>query len=105
MKLISQLERNKQELLKDYPDNCEIALNRLRVMVAPQLGKENRILEAIRHLCQVPADSEMYVDAEVWLKRWYNSANWGQETKFYLQELTKHNDSGCPAAHFTDYES
>lgn len=105
LKLISQLERNKQELLKDYPDNCEIALNRLRVMVAPQLGKENRILEAIRHLCQVPADSEMYVDAEVWLKRWYNSASWGQETKFYLQELTKHNDSGCPAAHFTDYES
>ena len=104
LKLISQLERNKQELSKDYPDNCETTLNRLRVIVAPQLGKENRILEAIRHLCKVPADSEMYIDAEVWLKRWYNSASWGQETKFYLQELNKYDDLGCPAANFSDYE-
>ena len=111
---ISQLERTKQELLKNYPDNldleifpdnCETVLNQLRVIVAPQLGKENRIPEAIRHLCKVPANSEMYVDAEVWLKRWYNSASWGQETKFYLQEATKYNDTGCPAAHFTEYES
>ena len=104
LQLISQLEKNKQELAKDYPDNCETSLNHLRVIVAPQLGKENRILEAIRHLCKVPADSEMYVDAEVWLKRWYNSASWGQETKFYLQKLNKANDLGCPAATFINYQ-
>ena len=118
LKQISQLETAKKELLEAslenpraksdseiFPDNCEISLNRLRVMLAPQLGRENRILEAIRHLCKVPADSEMYVDAEVWLKRWYNSSNWGQETQFYLQERTKYSDSDCPAAHFTEYES
>ncbi len=118
LKQISQLEIAKEELLRDFslnsdakldseifPRNCEMSLNRLRVMVAPQLGRENRILEAIRHLCKVPADSEMYVEAEVWLQRWYNSSNWGQETQFYLQELTKHSDLNCPAAHFTEYES
>ncbi|MEL6502212.1 MAG: hypothetical protein AAFQ23_12585 [Cyanobacteria bacterium J06623_1] len=102
---ISELEVEQQQLAENFPANCEVALNRLRVIAAPQLGKESRILEAIRQLCKVPADSEMYVDAEVWLKRWYNSANWGQETKFYLQERSKYDDSGCPAAHFTDYES
>lgn len=118
LKQISQLEMAKEDLLRDFPQNsdaksdseifprnCEMSLNRLRVMLAPQLGRESRILEAIRHLCKVPADSEMYVDAEVWLKRWYNSSNWGQETQFYLQELTKYSDSGCPAAHFTEYKS
>ncbi|MEO1673030.1 MAG: hypothetical protein AAFR77_20020, partial [Cyanobacteria bacterium J06631_2] len=102
---ISKLEAGQKQLAADFPDNCTIALNRLRVISAPQLGKENRILEAIRHLCKVPADSEMYVDAEVWLKRWYNSANWGQETKFYLQEKSKYDGKSCPAAHFTEYES
>lgn len=118
LKQISQLETTKKELLQDFsdnsnlksdsevfPNNCETELNRLRVMVAPQLGKENRILEAIRHLCNVPTDSEVYVDAEVWLKRWYNSASWGKETKLYLQELTKYDDSSCPAAQFTEYDS
>ncbi|MEO1691895.1 MAG: hypothetical protein AAFR63_10265 [Cyanobacteria bacterium J06631_6] len=102
---ISKLEAEQQQLAENFPANCEVALNRLRVIAAPQLGKESRILEAIRQLCKVPADSEMYVDAEVWLKRWYNSANWGQETKFYLQERSKYDDSGCPAAHFTEYKS
>ena len=103
--LISQLEINKEELLQDFPNKCETALNRLRVLAAPQLGKENRILEAIRHLCKVPANSEMYVDAEVWLKRWYNSSNWGKETKLYLEETSKYGDKNCPAAHFAEYES
>ena len=74
-------------------------------MAAPLLGKENRILEAIRNLCKVPEDSEMYLDAEVWLKRWYNSSNWGEETKFYLEEFAEYNNSDCPAAHFTEYDS
>ena len=112
LSLISQIEKNKQELLENTPDNqaafpdsCNTALNRLRVLAAPQLGRENRVFEAIKQLCQIPSDSEVYVDAEVWLERWYNSSNWGRETKFYLQELTKYSDAECPAAHFREYES
>jgi hypothetical protein len=69
------------------------------------LGKDNRILEAIRHLCNVPADSEMFIDAEIWLKRWYDSASWGKETKLYIEEINKHQNKSCPAAHFMEYES
>lgn len=109
---ITRIEREKTALLENvpnnpeiFPDNCSNVLNRLRVLAAPQLGRENRVFEAIKHLCQIPPDSEVYVDAEVWLERWYNSPNWGRETKFYLEELTKYSDSGCPAAHFTEYET
>ncbi|MEL6928748.1 MAG: hypothetical protein AAFO95_08945 [Cyanobacteria bacterium J06600_6] len=101
---IANLESTQQQLQQDFPANCEITLNRLRVMAAPQLGKESRILEAIRHLCKVPSSSEMYIEAEVWLKRWYRSANWGQETKFYLEEIDKYENVSCPPAHFTEYE-
>ena len=102
---VANLELNQQQLQQDFPPNCEVALNRLRVMAAPQLGRESRILEAIRHLCKVPDDSEMHVEAEVWLKRWYNSADWGQETKTYLEETYKHGGGSCPVAHFTEDES
>jgi len=98
--LISQLETQQQQFLTDFPSNCDRALNQLRVAVAPQLGKENRILEAIRHLCKVPANDEVHVDAEIWLKRWYDSPNWGKETKFYLQEISEHQYKGCPATYF-----
>jgi hypothetical protein len=100
--LISQLETQQQQFLTDFPPNCDRTLNQLRVAVAPQLGKENRILEAIRHLCKVPADAEVQVDAEIWLKRWYDSSSWGKETKFYLQEISEHQYQGCPAAYFTE---
>ena len=110
LSLISQIER-KQQLLEntsdnlEFSNNCNTALNRLRVLAAPQLGRENRVFEAIKQLCKIPPDSEVYVDAEVWLERWYNSSDWGQQTKFYLQELTKYNNAECPAAHFREYES
>lgn len=111
-KLIWQLEKNKQELTANntsnsqmFPDSCEVALNRYRVLAAPQLGKESRVIEAIRNLCKVPADSEMYLDAEVWLKHWYNSNSWGEETKFYLEEFSEYNDTDCPAAHFIEYDN
>ena len=110
LSLISQIEK-KQERATNISDNlevtnnCNTVLNRLRVLAAPQLGRENRVFEAIKHLCRVPPDSEVYVDAEVWLERWYNSSNWGKETKFYLEELTKYSDAECPAAHFREYES
>lgn len=100
--LISQLETQQQQFLTDFPSNCDRTLNQLRVAVAPQLGKENRILEAIRHLCKVPANDEVHVDAEIWLKRWYDSSSWGRETKFYLQEISEHQYKGCPAAYFIE---
>ena len=100
---ISELETTQQQQ-QDFPERCQTTLDRLRVMAAPKLGKESRILEAIRYLCKVPAESEMYIEAEVWLKRWYRSANWGAETKFYLEETDKYNSGSCPAAHFTEYE-
>ena len=109
LSLISQIERKQEQARNvsntEVPDNCNVALNRLRVLAAPQLGKENRVFEAIKHLCRVPPESEVYIEAEVWLERWYNSSNWGEETKFYLEELTKYSDAGCPAAHFREYES
>lgn len=105
LNLISDLELSRRQLQQDFPENCQVALNQLRVMAAPQLGRQSRILEAIRHLCKVPPESEMYIEAEVWLKRWYNSSNWGQETKTYLEESDKYNKGGCPAAHFTEYET
>jgi hypothetical protein len=107
LNLISQIEKDKQEILANFPkqletfpDNCEMALNKLRVLAAPQLGKESRVFEAIRHLCQIPPNSEMYVEAQVWLNHWYDSPSWGKETKLYLEEVTKPNPSDCPAADF-----
>ena len=104
LKLISRLENSQQEL-NVFPRNCETALNRLRVLAAPQLGRENRVLEAVRHLCRVSSDSEVYLDAEVWLKRWYNSPDWGDDIAFYLAEFSEYNGFDCPAAHFVEYES
>jgi hypothetical protein len=105
LNLIFKLEADQQQLLNGFPASCDTALNHLRVLAAPQLGKENRILEAIGHLCKIPADSEMQIDAEVWLNRWYDSASWGKETKFYIEEIKKHDNKSCPAAHFAKYES
>ena len=103
LKSIATIELYGQQL-NSLPSNCNTVVNRMRVMVAPLLGKENRILEAIRHLCQVPDDSSFYVDAEVWLERWYRSASWGRETKLYLEHLGGHGDN-CPAVHFLEHES
>ena len=111
LKLISRLENSQQELSETsssgvaaFPKNCQRVLDRLRVAIAPQLGRENRVLEAVRHLCQVSPDSEVYLDAEVWLKRWYNSPSWGDDVAFYLTEFSEYKGSNCPAAHFTEYE-
>ena len=103
LNLISQLEKNQQQLA-EFPDNCEVALNRLRVVAAPALGKESRILEAIKQLCKIPGNSEMHLEAEVWLKHWYNSPAWGQKTKLYLEDFTEYKNFDCPAAHFMQSE-
>lgn len=91
LSLISQLENHKLKIVANlpddpnpFPDNCEVALNKLRVLAAPQLGKENRVIEAIKHLCQVPADSESLNEAKLWLDNWYDSPGWGKRTKAYL---------------------
>ena len=105
--LISQLEQRKQEMLKSFPRtmevfpaNCETALNKLRVLAAPPPRKENRVFEANRHLCKIPSNSEVYLEAEVWLDHWYQSPSWGKKTKFYLNQITKNDPSKCPAGHF-----
>ena len=102
---ISQLEANQKQFPQSFSDNCQITLNSLRVLAAPQLGRESRILEAIHHLCKVPANSEVYVDAEVWLERWYRSDDWGNETKRYIEGSAKHTAKSCPAAHFREHAS
>ena len=97
---ISKLEKNKEAILRSFPntlegfpDNCETSLNELRVLAAPQLGKEGRVIEAIRNLCKVPADAEIVREAKIWIEHWYTSSSWGQETKSYLS-LT----DDCPAS-------
>ncbi len=97
---ISQIETNKELILRSFPntlegfpDNCETKLNKLRVLAAPQLGKENRVIEAIRNICKIPADAENINEAKIWIEHWYTSPNWGQETRSYLNLI---ND--CPAS-------
>ena len=104
LNLISQLERNQQQIA-EFPDNCEVALDKLRIVAAPVLGKESRILEAVKQLCKIPENSEMRLEAEVWLKHWYNSPTWGQKTQLYLQNFAQYKNSDCPAAHFVQSEN
>ncbi|VEP17827.1 hypothetical protein H1P_6480006 [Hyella patelloides LEGE 07179] len=99
LNLIFKLEQKKKEILKYdsnnsyiFPDICETALNELRVIAAPELAKEGQTIEAIRILCNVPADSEFLTEATVWLDHWYRSSDWGKETKLYLKEA-----SNCPS--------
>ena len=99
LNLIFELEKNKQNILQKndnsseaFPNNCQIALDRLRILALPQLGRENRVIEAIKNLCKIPADSESINEAKVWLEHWYNSKSWGKETKSYLNLV-----DDCPA--------
>ena len=99
IELISRLEKNKELILRSFPntletfpDNCETVLNKLRVLAAPQLGKENRVIEAIRNLCKIPTDAENISEAKIWIEHWYNSSSWGKETKSYLNLI-----DNCPA--------
>ncbi|MGL5796185.1 MAG: hypothetical protein ACRC06_17640 [Waterburya sp.] len=109
LNLISQIEKDKEKILANFPkqlepfpDNCEQTLNKLRVLAAPQLGKENRVFEAIRHLCKIPSNSEMHLEAELWLHHWYKSPSWGKETELYIEQITEHHIGDCPAGHFIE---
>ena len=96
--LISRLEKN-QQLLEAFPDSCQIALDRLRITAAPKLGQQSRILEAVKHLCKIPGDSPMHLEAEVWIRHWSESPDWGEKTRLYLDNFAKYKNFECPAAH------
>ena len=96
---ISQIEKSKKLILEtftntleDFPENCETVLNNLRVLAAPQLGKEGRVIEAIKNLCKIPSEDENINEAKIWIERWYQSPSWGRETKSYLNSI-----ENCPA--------
>ena len=88
-----QLQQQRPESPEQFSDICQSKLDQLLVLNALQLGKENRVLDGINNLCQISKTSESFNQAEFWLNRWYNSADWGEQTKSYLNSI---ND--CPAA-------
>ena len=88
-----QLEQQQQKLQEEFPDNCQNNLDKLIILNAIKLGKENRVLDGINHLCQISATSESFNQAKFWLTRWYNSSSWGTQTKSYLNSL-----EDCPIA-------
>ena len=90
-----RLEQEQQKFPEQLPDNCQSNLDKLIVLNALQLGKENRVLDGINHLCQINVTSESFNQAQFWLNRWYHSADWGEQTKSYLNSI-----SDCPAAKF-----
>ncbi|WP_036485967.1 hypothetical protein [Myxosarcina sp. GI1] len=89
----NELAREKQSLSRQFPDSCQNNLDKLNVLTAIQLGKDNRVLDGVNNLCQVSETSRSYPQAQFWLNRWYNSAQWGNHTKTYLRSL-----GNCPVA-------
>ena len=87
------LVQEQQRLPEQFPDNCQSNLDKLIVLKALQLGKENRVLDGINHLCQISPTSASFNQAQFWLNRWYNSAHWGEPTQSYLNSIRD-----CPAA-------
>ena len=93
--LLTLLQQEKQNSKANFPENCRQSLDKLLVLNAFQLGKTHRVLDGIGNLCQISASSESFKQAQFWLARWYNSPDWGEQTKFYLNSLRD-----CPAANF-----
>lgn len=91
--LLIRLQQEKQILKENFPEKCQQNLDKLLILNAFQLGKENRVLDGISNLCQISASSKSFKQAQFWLTRWYNSPNWGEQTQSYLNSL-----SDCPAA-------
>ena len=88
-----RLEQEQQRAPEQFPANCQRNLDQLIVMKALQLGKNNRVLEGIEALCQISPTSASFNQAQFWLSRWSNAADWGEATQSYLNSL-----SDCPAA-------
>ncbi|MGK7897721.1 MAG: hypothetical protein AB4372_29915, partial [Xenococcus sp. (in: cyanobacteria)] len=91
--LRSRLQQQQQASPEQFSDICQSKLDQLLVLNALKLGKENRVLDGINNLCQISNTSESFNQAEFWLNRWYNSPNWGEQTKSYLNSI-----KDCPAA-------
>ena len=87
------LNQAKQNLSEQFPDNCQSNLDKLIVLNALELGKNNRVLDGIHELCQIGTKSESLNQAKFWLNRWYTSADWGEQTQSYLSSI-----KDCPAA-------
>ena len=90
---LRHLEQAQQRLTEQFPANCQNNLDRLIVLNALKLGKQNRVLDGIEHLCQISPASASFNQAQFWLSRWYNSAHWGEQTQSYLNSM-----KDCPAA-------
>jgi hypothetical protein len=90
---ILKLERERQKLQDNFPEDCEMLLHKLWVLEAPTLGKGNHAIEAIDDLCKIPSNSESFNQAKFWIDRWYESPYWGEQTKSYLNLV-----DSCPAA-------
>ena len=88
-----RLQQQQQTSSEQFPDICQSQLDKLIVLNALQLGKENRVLDGITNLCRISASSESFNQARFWLSRWSNSSDWGEQTKSYLNSI-----SDCPAA-------
>ena len=82
-----RLEQEQQRLLEQFPANCQSHLDQLIVVQALQLGQENRVLEGIAELCQISPTSTSFNQAQFWLSRWSNSADWGEATQSYLNSM------------------
>ena len=93
--LLIRLQEQKQILENEFPENCQQNLDKLIVLNAINLGKENRVIEGINHLCQIEATSESFNQAKFWLTRWSDSPDWGAQTKYYLNSI-----DNCPGAKF-----
>ena len=88
-----RLEQGQEQLQEQFPDTCQSNLDKLIVLNALRLGKENRVLDGINNLCKISTTSESFNQSQFWLIRWYNSANWGKQTQLHLNSITH-----CPAA-------
>ena len=89
----SRLQQAQKQSPEQLTANCQRNLDQLVVVQALQLGQENRVLEGIAELCQISPTSESFKQAQFWLSRWSNSADWGEATQSYLNSI-----QDCPSA-------
>ena len=94
------LQEEQQRLLDQFPDNCQHNLDRLMILNALTLSKNNRVIEGIEYLCQISTNSKSFNQAQFWLERWYNSLDWGEQTRIYLNSI-----ADCPSAESLSIES
>lgn len=87
------LEQQRQQSQENFSSDCRNSLDKLTILNAIRLGKENRVLDGINHLCKINTTSESFNQAKFWLSRWHSSPSWGEHTEYYLNSI-----EGCPVA-------